>query len=66
MKCPNCGHGDHRVVSTTQRDTAIDRMRECAQCRKRWKTVESLPEVLHLAQDIVDKFRALQNVVGEG
>lgn len=43
MKCPQCGHLEHRVLETrVHRDEEIRRRRECLQCKLRFSTVESL------------------------
>lgn len=43
MKCPQCGHLEHRVLETrVQREDEIRRRRECMGCRLRFSTVETL------------------------
>lgn len=43
MKCPQCGHLEHRVLETrVHRDEEIRRRRECLHCRLRFSTVETL------------------------
>ena len=43
MKCPQCGHLDHRVLETrVHRDDEIRRRRECLGCKLRFSTVETL------------------------
>ncbi len=42
MKCPQCGHLQHRVLETRDRAEEIRRRRECLQCKLRFSTVESL------------------------
>lgn len=43
MKCPQCGHLEHRVLETrVHRDEEIRRRRECMHCRLRFSTVETL------------------------
>ncbi|MGE4133012.1 MAG: transcriptional regulator NrdR [Bdellovibrionales bacterium] len=43
MKCPQCGHTDHRVLETrVHRDEEIRRRRECLKCKLRFSTSESL------------------------
>jgi len=43
MKCPQCGHLEHRVLETrVHRDEEIRRRRECLQCKLRFSTIESL------------------------
>jgi transcriptional repressor NrdR len=43
MKCPQCGHLEHRVLETrVQREEEIRRRRECLDCKLRFTTVESL------------------------
>ncbi len=43
MKCPQCGHLEHRVLETrVYRDEEIRRRRECLQCKLRFSTVETL------------------------
>ncbi|MGE0527168.1 MAG: transcriptional regulator NrdR [Bdellovibrionales bacterium] len=51
MKCPQCGHQEHRVLETrVHRDEEIRRRRECLSCRLRFSTVESL--LVHFPQVI--------------
>lgn len=42
MKCPYCGHLDHRVLEsrTARNETAIRRRRECLNCERRFTTFE--------------------------
>ena len=43
MKCPQCGHLEHRVLETrVHREEEIRRRRECLKCFVRFSTVESL------------------------
>lgn len=43
MKCPQCGHLEHRVLETRlHREEEIRRRRECLSCRLRFSTVETL------------------------
>lgn len=42
MKCPQCGHLEHRVLETRDREEEIRRRRECLSCRVRFSTVETL------------------------
>lgn len=42
MKCPQCGHLEHRVLETRDREDEIRRRRECLSCRLRFSTVETL------------------------
>jgi transcriptional repressor NrdR len=43
MKCPQCGHQEHRVLETrVYRDEEIRRRRECMGCKLRFTTVETL------------------------
>lgn len=43
MKCPQCGHLDHRVLETRlHREEEIRRRRECLNCKLRFSTVETL------------------------
>lgn len=43
MKCPQCGHLEHRVLETrAYRDEEIRRRRECFNCKLRFSTVETL------------------------
>ena len=42
MKCPQCGHLEHRVLETRDRDDEIRRRRECLACRHRFSTAESV------------------------
>jgi transcriptional repressor NrdR len=43
MKCPQCGHLEHRVLETrVHRDEEIRRRRECLQCKLRFTTVETV------------------------
>ncbi|HMN69258.1 MAG TPA: transcriptional regulator NrdR [Bdellovibrionales bacterium] len=51
MKCPQCGHLEHRVLETrTHREEEIRRRRECLNCKLRFSTVETL--LLHYPQVI--------------
>ena len=41
MKCPQCGHLEHRVLETrVHREEEIRRRRECLSCKLRFSTVE--------------------------
>ena len=42
MKCPSCGHLEHRVLETRDRADEIRRRRECLGCKLRFTTVETL------------------------
>ena len=42
MKCPQCGHLEHRVLETRDRDEEIRRRRECLACRQRFSTTEAV------------------------
>ncbi len=43
MKCPQCGHLEHRVLETrVHREEEIRRRRECLKCKLRFTTVETL------------------------
>lgn len=42
MKCPQCGHPEHRVLETRDREEEIRRRRECLLCKLRFTTVETL------------------------
>lgn len=43
MKCPQCGHLEHRVLETrVHREEEIRRRRECLSCKLRFTTVETL------------------------
>jgi transcriptional repressor NrdR len=43
MKCPQCGHLEHRVLETrVHREEEIRRRRECLNCKLRFTTVETL------------------------
>lgn len=43
MKCPQCGHLEHRVLETrVHREEEIRRRRECLSCKIRFTTVETL------------------------
>jgi transcriptional repressor NrdR len=42
MKCPQCGHPEHRVLETRDREDEIRRRRECLACKLRFTTVEAL------------------------
>jgi len=43
MKCPQCGHLEHRVLETrVHREEEIRRRRECLKCNVRFSTVECL------------------------
>ena len=46
MKCPFCGHADHRVIDsrTSSDGLAIRRRRECSACGKRFTTYEHVEE----------------------
>lgn len=59
VKCPTCGHGEHRVIRTDEREAVVRRTRECAQCLKRWATVEAPEAVYAVARDVRDKVRAV-------
>lgn len=42
MKCPQCGHLEHRVLETrVHREEEIRRRRECLGCKLRFTTVET-------------------------
>ena len=43
MKCPQCGHLEHRVLETrVHRAEEIRRRRECMQCKLRFSTSETI------------------------
>jgi transcriptional repressor NrdR len=43
MKCPQCGHLEHRVLETrVHREEEIRRRRECLKCKLRFSTSETL------------------------
>ncbi len=51
MKCPQCGHLEHRVLETRlHREEEIRRRRECMACKLRFSTVETL--LIHYPQVI--------------
>lgn len=51
MKCPQCGHLEHRVLETrVHREEEIRRRRECMSCKLRFSTVETL--LIHYPQVI--------------
>lgn len=51
MKCPQCGHLEHRVLETrVHRDEEIRRRRECMACKLRFTTVETV--LIHYPQVI--------------
>ncbi len=51
MKCPQCGHLEHRVLETRlHREEEIRRRRECMGCKLRFSTVETL--LIHYPQVI--------------
>jgi transcriptional repressor NrdR len=51
MKCPQCGHLEHRVLETrVHREEEIRRRRECLSCKLRFSTVETL--LVHYPQVI--------------
>ena len=51
MKCPQCGHLDHRVLETRlHREEEIRRRRECSGCKLRFTTVETV--LIHYPQVI--------------
>lgn len=51
MKCPQCGHLEHRVLETRlHREEEIRRRRECMSCKLRFSTVETL--LIHYPQVI--------------
>lgn len=51
MKCPQCGHLEHRVLETrVHREEEIRRRRECMNCKLRFSTVETL--LIHYPQVI--------------
>jgi transcriptional regulator NrdR family protein len=66
MKCPNCGHPDHRVVYAREtKEGGVRRRRECLKCAFRWFTVEASEAVYQKAAEVVETFRELQKKVGE-
>lgn len=42
MKCPQCGHVQHRVLETRDRADEIRRRRECLSCKLRFSTIETI------------------------
>lgn len=51
MKCPQCGHLEHRVLETRlHREEEIRRRRECMNCKLRFSTVETI--LVHYPQVI--------------
>lgn len=65
MKCPTCGHGDHRVLRTDAGADRIVRTRECLQCGKRWRTAEVPATVFERAAEIREAFDLMKRTVGE-
>jgi transcriptional regulator NrdR family protein len=65
MKCPNCGHPDHRVIASEAREGRVHRRRECDQCKKRWNTIEAPEVVYQEAATVVEIGRQLRNAIGE-
>lgn len=61
MKCPTCGHGDHRVLRTK----GDRRTRECLQCGKRWHTVEAPEQMYRRAAEVLELGRRLREIHGE-
>lgn len=65
MNCPNCGHGNHRVLRTDALDGRVRRSRECLSCGKRWHTIEAPEEIYRRAADVVEIGRQLRDAIGE-
>ncbi|MEZ4859816.1 MAG: transcriptional regulator NrdR [Caldilineaceae bacterium] len=42
MKCPHCGHAQHKVIDTRDTGDAIRRRRHCEQCNQRFTTYENV------------------------
>lgn len=52
MKCPHCGHAEHRVVDTRDNEGGIRRRRECVKCGQRFTTYEKVaPAVWVIKRD---------------
>lgn len=65
MNCPNCGHGEHRVIRTAEKDGRVRRTRECLKCAGRWHTIEAPEAIYQQAADVVEVGRRLRDVIGE-
>ena len=52
MRCPHCGHEDHKVVDTRDAGDAIRRRRECRNCGQRFTSYEhAAPSLLVIKRD---------------
>jgi transcriptional repressor NrdR len=52
MRCPHCGHDQHKVVDTRDAGEAIRRRRECLACEQRFTTYEHVaPSLLVIKRD---------------
>jgi transcriptional repressor NrdR len=52
MRCPHCGHEDHKVVDTRDAGDSIRRRRECRKCGQRFTSYEhAAPSLLVIKRD---------------
>ena len=52
MRCPHCGHEEHKVVDTRDTGDAIRRRRECRNCGQRFTSYEhAAPSLLVVKHD---------------
>lgn len=67
MKCPACGHGEHRVMRTDAADGVVRRARECIDCGKRWHTIEA-PETVYQEVELIKEVmrRAFAEIEARG
>jgi transcriptional regulator NrdR family protein len=65
MKCPTCGHGEHRVMRTDADDGVLRRARECLRCGKRWHTIEAPETVYKQVEAVRELGRKLRDAIGE-
>lgn len=62
IPCPGCGHAVSQVMRTTGRGDALQRVRQCEKCNRKFITRESTrtndTELTALATDVAALFRA--------
>lgn len=63
VNCPNCGHAENSVIRSRDRDDAVERTRECDECKHRWKTLEAPEKLIERAHEINEAFDRMAGAV---
>jgi transcriptional regulator NrdR family protein len=64
VKCPTCGHGEHRILRTKERGSAIRRNRQCDRCGHKWATLEVNENEIAADREKLVRARALAKELG--